>query len=73
MQHKITVLCDRCHKATDGIYDPDTGTTGGYYRVSGDIKKNAWAKYRKAGETNICDKCMHSDRKYIAVYGPQSS
>lgn len=66
MQHKITVLCDRCHNRISGIHDPDSGMTGGFYRVGGNPAKNAWAKYAKSGESTICDACMHSDKRYVA-------
>lgn len=65
MQSKITVLCDRCKKRIDGCYDPETGTTGGFYRVGGETAKNCWAKYRNSGEKVLCDKCMQSDKRYV--------
>lgn len=71
MQSKITVMCDRCHKAVHGIYDPDTGTTGAFYRVAGEATKNSWAKYRNAGEKVLCDRCMWNDKRYIKDYGKQ--
>jgi hypothetical protein len=73
MQHKITVLCDRCHKRIEGIHDPETGMTGGFYRVGGDPKKNQWAQYRNGGENVLCDRCMHHDKRYQAVYGTAAS
>lgn len=66
MMRKITVICDRCHRRISGLYDPETETTGGFYRVGGN---SSWGKYRNAGEKNICDKCMFNDRRYQAVYG----
>ncbi len=69
MNYKITVLCDRCTKKVDGIYDPDSETTGGFYRVGGNPSKNYWAKYRNAGENVLCDKCMQTDKRYLADQG----
>lgn len=41
-------------------------STGGFYRIT---KGDYWEKFAKPNEKIICDNCMHSDPKWIAVYG----
>ena len=69
MSNKVTVMCDRCTKTVEGIYDPNTKTTGGFYRVAGELKENSWAKYRNWGEKILCDACMWADKRYKKDYG----
>jgi len=57
--------CDRCHRKVDGWVDED-GTSYGVYVVD----HGEWAKFADGHETLLCDKCMHCDPRYIAVYGP---
>lgn len=72
----ITVICDRCGKTVEGIHTPaDTekgipGGTGGYYNVA---PPSAWTLYADVDENIICDECMWSDPRYIAVYGDLNS
>ena len=56
--------CSRCKEPIKDFEPPDAdGMTAGYYLAA------AWSKYANAGETHICDACMWSDPRYIAVYG----
>jgi hypothetical protein len=66
----VTVVCDRCDKIIEGIRTPHF--TGGFYEISYDLpnlKASSWRPYVNAGEHIVCDACMHSDPRYIAVYG----
>lgn len=59
------IHCDRCHRKVEGWIDED-GTSYGVYVVDhGD-----WAKFAEGHEIVLCDRCMHCDPRYIAVYGP---
>ena len=60
----VTVICDRCKRSIEGLR---TGSaTGGFY----DIEAGGWwAGFADPGEKNVCDDCMHSDPRYVAVYG----
>lgn len=56
--------CNRCHQLIDGFRSPTEGEcTAGYYLAAG------WMKYCNPGEIIVCDRCMWSDQRYIAVYG----
>lgn len=64
---KISVQCDRCFKMIEGNIDyiPEYNitTTSGYYIVSDGI----WKQFGRWEEENICDDCMHTDKKYQKV------
>lgn len=58
-------LCDRCGKAIPHFsFDPTGGMTAGWYLTTG-----GWGKFANPGERAVCDECMWSDPRYIAVYG----
>lgn len=59
------MLCNRCQKPFMG--SNFLGVTCGYY----DTHCGEWAKFANPGEKVVCDGCMHSDPRYIAVYGVQ--
>lgn len=59
-----TAICSRCKKDT-GMQLPGEGMTAGYYQATG------WPQFANPGEIFICDDCMWSDARYIAVYGIQ--
>ena len=66
--NNIKIKCDRCGNAVNGTIDENADgaiTTGGFY----DVTKGGWKKYRRGKEESICDNCMFSDPKYIAIYG----
>jgi len=65
----ITIQCDRCDKLIDGCIDETTGVTGGYYDVS---LPGYWNQFVRWEEEKICDECMHSDPKYIKIYGKRN-
>jgi hypothetical protein len=58
------ITCDRCHEPIDGIHGP--GVTGGFYDVR---PPSSWADYVNPGERFVCDNCMWTDPRYVAVYG----
>jgi len=58
----VKIKCDRCGKEVEGIESP-VGT-GGFYRVESGL----WSKYKKIGETRICDSCMWKDEGYLKDY-----
>lgn len=60
-----TAVCSRCSKDTDSPL-PGIGMTAGYYVAK------AWIQFANPGEVFICDNCMWTDPRYIAVYGVQS-
>jgi hypothetical protein len=53
------IKCDRCKKEVDGAVDGIL-SAGCYV---------GWLKFMNPGEHLICDACMWSDPRYIAVYG----
>ena len=57
----VAITCSRCGKQVEGYRDEIA--TGGFY----DAK--AWDQFANEGETEICDDCMWTDPRYIAVYG----
>lgn len=59
----VTIQCDRCGKMVEGCIDEQFGhkTTGGFY----DVTEGIWKKFAIWEEENVCDKCMHSDLRYI--------
>ncbi len=64
----LTAICSRCKKDT-GSPLPDGGMTAGYYHVG--AGPSGWSQFANLGEVYICDECMWSDPRYIAVYGNQ--
>lgn len=56
-----SIRCDRCRKDVEGFIDEASGMSGGVYV--------AWTEFTNPGEHIICDHCMWSDPRYIAVYG----
>ena len=60
---EVTVTCDRCGKQIRGLRTEDM--TAGFYDTSG----HTWGQYANDGELVVCDDCMWSDPRYIAVYG----
>jgi hypothetical protein len=65
----IRITCDRCGQEVEGVLDKCKSTgviiTGGYYIVA----EGNWQEYQRDDEEYVCDNCMHSDPKYIAIYG----
>jgi len=67
---EIIITCDRCGKVINGIIDEfyldkSIKLTGGFY----DLTDNYWGQFARWEEERICDDCMHSDPKYISMYG----
>jgi hypothetical protein len=59
-----TAICSRCNKDTGSpLPNPSGGMTAGYYVAAG------WKQFANREEVYICDACMWSDPRYIAVYG----
>ena len=57
--------CDRCGKEVKGLEVPGVATAG-LYRLIG----TCWEEFKRhRGENLICDECMFTDPKYIAIYG----
>ena len=69
----IRITCDRCGQEVEGCIDfcKSTGATitGGYYIVA----EGNWKEFQRDNEEYVCDKCIHSDPKYIAIYGDLKS
>jgi hypothetical protein len=66
LQVQTKVVCDRCLKTIDGLESVDGSNitaTGGYY------KRAAWKKFMDDNESIVCDACMHTDSRYLAIYG----
>lgn len=63
----MEVMCSRCNTFITGSDSSDhlQGFTCGYYDLSG----GNWKDFARQGEVYICDTCMFSDPKYIAIYG----
>jgi hypothetical protein len=59
----LTVTCSRCGRQVDG-YEDKTATSG-FYRISPD---GMCSQFANPGETVICDDCMWSDERYLAIY-----
>lgn len=59
--NNVLVRCSRCNRDIEGI--KSEGVTGGFYESIG------WEKYFDAGETIVCDDCMHCDHRYQKDYG----
>lgn len=57
------VWCDRCHKAVEGFLADAGGMSAGVYV--------GWKEMMQPGEHVICDRCMWTDSRYVAVYGPR--
>lgn len=58
--------CSRCSKPLDVTPPGNEGMTAGYYDA------RAWRSFTNPGEEYICDDCMQSDPRYLAVY-PRSA
>jgi hypothetical protein len=63
MYEKITAPCDRCHEPIDGFRTERE--TAGYYDTSSEY----WQQFANEGEEKVCDRCMWTDPRYVAVYG----
>ncbi len=61
----LHIVCDRCHQIVPHAIKDCHGTTGGYYEVS----HGQWHQFANYGEQYLCDACMWTDPRYIAVYG----
>jgi hypothetical protein len=62
----MAIWCARCHHLVEGARAP--GVTMGFYEVT----KPPWSKYRRDGESVVCDDCMHVDPGYRRDYGAVS-
>lgn len=65
----IVPLCSRCFRDLDEEIRASRkfmglGTIGYYEVVSG-----YWSQFADPGEKYLCDACVWSDPRYIAVYG----
>jgi hypothetical protein len=58
------IVCSRCHKQVAGAHQFENGFTAGYYDIGG-----SWERFANPGERYLCDMCMWTDSRYIAVYG----
>jgi hypothetical protein len=63
----VKIACDRCGFIVQGIiYETPLGVfTGGFYNVA----EGYWSRFARWEEEKICDKCMHSCKKYQKNYG----
>lgn len=63
-----TETCDRCRQPIKDFSPPrateEGQWTSGYYVVTG-----YWQRYANLGEETVCDNCMFTDPRYIAIYG----
>lgn len=57
----VAVVCDRCGRRVL-TNPPRAGMTMGYY--------HDWTHMTNEGEVDVCDRCMHTDPRYIKMYGP---
>ena len=62
------MVCDRCKQKFQGYMVE--GFTAGFY-LRGPAPGN-WDRWMSSEEKVVCDVCMQSDPRYIAVYGPLS-
>lgn len=53
--------CSRCEKILE--IDTNAIMTAGYYVAS------AWSQFCDPTDVYVCDACMWSDPRYIAIYG----
>lgn len=65
IEGELHITCDRCHRKIDGFRGANV--TAGFYDVTG----LPWLQFADEGEEFICDECMWTDARYIAVYGEQ--
>ena len=66
MSALTTMTCDRCRLPFKGFV-VDSFTAGFYARgPSG----TGWEKWMSSEEKIVCDLCMQTDPRYVAVYGP---
>lgn len=56
-------ICDRCKQPFEG--EEYQGVTCGFY----DVHAKPWSDFANKGEQIVCDSCMHTDPRYVAVYG----
>lgn len=54
---RITFMCDRCYKVSEGLINPNSNETEGFYYV----KDGDFADLKIGKEKNVCEKCI--DRK----------
>lgn len=54
--------CDRCQRGFKG--SATEFFTAGFY-----LSSPYWEEFCNPGERIVCEPCMHSDYRYIAVYG----
>jgi hypothetical protein len=64
MESLITITCDRCKREIAGSESP--AYTKGFYRI---YEGNRWSPFADTGEAVLCDACMKTDARYIAIYG----
>ena len=57
------IVCDRCRTPLPHAARYYGGTIGFY-----DTTDHQWSKFANPGETVVCDNCMRSDPRYLAVY-----
>jgi hypothetical protein len=61
--------CDRCHQKFQGFMVGEF-TAGFYVRGSKQYNKHDWGLWMAPEEKVVCDRCMHADPRYVAIYGP---
>ena len=61
-----TMVCDRCKKSFYGYVSGQF--TAGFYARS--PMGGGWEKLMFPEENIVCDICMQSDPRYLAIYGP---
>jgi len=64
------MICDRCKQDFDGDKIPGVATFG-YYEVG--PAGTPWGQFANPGEVVVCDQCMRSDPRFIAIYGDNGS
>jgi hypothetical protein len=62
----MMMTCSRCEKEFDG-FRQDCGN--GHFITEGYYDARQWKAFCDKEEKVICDKCMHTDKRYQAVYG----
>ncbi len=66
MWMRLHIVCDRCKQVVKDAMKECSGSTAGYYEISG----GRWGTVpANEGEKYLCDACMHGDPRYQAVYG----
>jgi len=64
---KVEGPCDRCRQKFEG-FRTDTYTAG-FYDTSPTDSPMGWDKFADPDERIVCDRCMWTDTRYVAVYG----